>query len=179
VSSPGVINSVTLDASLGLPMDETAAGLLRESPLTRPWEHGRLCSAIVEATFTWRVPGYGSHTTKGERFRGITHTALCGFSWAKGEGRRAKGDRMRVGGGRPLPLEGRHPLRGARVGAQGVRSWAGAPGAVDEVPGGVRPRMTEPDTEQGLASATGARRYLVEAEGDLLAVGHAAPCQAS
>ncbi|MFI5945589.1 hypothetical protein ACIBCB_35830 [Streptomyces uncialis] len=36
-----------------------------------------------EATFTWRVPGYGSHATKDERFRGFTHKALCGFSWAK------------------------------------------------------------------------------------------------
>lgn len=38
-----------------------------------------------EATFTWMVPGYGSHATKDERFRGVTHTALCGFSWAKGD----------------------------------------------------------------------------------------------
>ncbi|MCX5166364.1 hypothetical protein OOK39_45955 [Streptomyces sp. NBC_00264] len=28
------------------------------------------------ATFTWTVPGYGSHATKDERFRGITHRAV-------------------------------------------------------------------------------------------------------
>ncbi|MEU7649229.1 hypothetical protein [Streptomyces huasconensis] len=36
-----------------------------------------------EATFTWMVPGYGSHATKGESFQGVTHKALCGFTWAK------------------------------------------------------------------------------------------------
>ncbi|MFI6530775.1 hypothetical protein, partial [Streptomyces uncialis] len=36
-----------------------------------------------EATFTWNVPGYGSHATKDERFQRFTHTAPCGFSWAK------------------------------------------------------------------------------------------------
>ncbi|MFF2964451.1 hypothetical protein ACFVT1_37475 [Streptomyces sp. NPDC057963] len=35
-----------------------------------------------EATFTWMVPGYGSHAIKDESFRGVTHKALCGFSWA-------------------------------------------------------------------------------------------------
>ncbi|MER5887017.1 hypothetical protein ABT160_24600 [Streptomyces sp. NPDC001941] len=38
-----------------------------------------------EATFTWKVPSYGSHATKDKSFRGITHEALCGFSWAKGD----------------------------------------------------------------------------------------------
>ncbi|MFB6812809.1 hypothetical protein [Streptomyces sp. NPDC056387] len=38
-----------------------------------------------EGTFTWMVPGYGSHATKDESFRGVTHTALCGFSWTKGD----------------------------------------------------------------------------------------------
>ncbi|MFF7258237.1 hypothetical protein [Streptomyces microflavus] len=37
------------------------------------------------ATFTWMVPGYGSHATKGELFRGDTHKALCGFSWMKAD----------------------------------------------------------------------------------------------
>ncbi|WP_245962281.1 hypothetical protein, partial [Streptomyces ardesiacus] len=35
-----------------------------------------------EATFTWLVPGYGSHATKDESFQ-VTHKALCGFSWVK------------------------------------------------------------------------------------------------
>ncbi|WP_326680954.1 hypothetical protein [Streptomyces sp. NBC_01237] len=38
-----------------------------------------------EASFTWAVPGYGSHATKDEGFRGVTHKALCGFSWTKGD----------------------------------------------------------------------------------------------
>ncbi|MCY1649569.1 MULTISPECIES: hypothetical protein [Streptomyces] len=37
-----------------------------------------------ESTLTWMVPGYGSHATKDEFFRGVTHNALCGFRWAKG-----------------------------------------------------------------------------------------------
>lgn len=37
-----------------------------------------------ESTLTWMVPGYGSHATKDESFRGVTHNALCGFRWAKG-----------------------------------------------------------------------------------------------
>ncbi|MEW1725079.1 hypothetical protein [Streptomyces sp. NPDC093109] len=36
----------------------------------------------VGATFTWLVPGYGSHATKDELFP-ITHQSLCGFSWAR------------------------------------------------------------------------------------------------
>lgn len=36
-------------------------------------------------TYTWRVPGYGSHASKNEHLRGITDTALCGFSWAEGD----------------------------------------------------------------------------------------------
>ncbi|WP_406486234.1 hypothetical protein [Streptomyces sp. NBC_01563] len=44
------------------------------------------------ATFTWTVPGYGSHATKDERFRGITHTALCGFSWRKDDRPRRVGE---------------------------------------------------------------------------------------
>ncbi|MFE0358785.1 hypothetical protein ACFW2I_35675 [Streptomyces nigra] len=38
-----------------------------------------------EATFTWMVPGYGSHATKNARSQRVMHTALCGFSWAKGD----------------------------------------------------------------------------------------------
>ncbi|WP_233414888.1 hypothetical protein [Streptomyces sp. N35] len=36
-----------------------------------------------EATFTWNVPGYGSHTTDEEEVHAYANTGLCGFSWAK------------------------------------------------------------------------------------------------
>ncbi|MFF8646386.1 hypothetical protein [Streptomyces sp. NPDC015345] len=62
----------------------TGPGLRMRCTTTEPvydWPQGAPYDG--EATFTWMVPGYGSHATKGESFRGVTHKALCGFTWAK------------------------------------------------------------------------------------------------
>ncbi|MEV7526673.1 hypothetical protein [Streptomyces sp. NPDC091371] len=40
------------------------------------------------ALVTWKIPGYGSHATDNDRRRPM---ALCGFSWAEGEGRIVSG----------------------------------------------------------------------------------------
>ncbi|MEV7114372.1 hypothetical protein [Streptomyces anulatus] len=34
-----------------------------------------------ETTFTWKVPGYGSHASEGDQAE--LYTSLCGFSWAQ------------------------------------------------------------------------------------------------
>ncbi|WP_256257190.1 hypothetical protein [Streptomyces sp. MUSC 14] len=38
-----------------------------------------------EATFTWMVPGYGSHASKDDQVDLYSNTALCGFYWVKGD----------------------------------------------------------------------------------------------
>lgn len=38
-----------------------------------------------EATFTWNVPGYGSHAGKDDQIHPYSNPALCGFSWAQGD----------------------------------------------------------------------------------------------
>ncbi|MEU8509275.1 hypothetical protein AB0C40_32195 [Streptomyces brevispora] len=43
------------------------------------WPHG--AQSDGEETFTWRVPGYGSHASEDEQAE--LYTALCGFSWAR------------------------------------------------------------------------------------------------
>lgn len=38
-----------------------------------------------EATFTWMVPGYGSHASEDDQVSPYSNTALCGFYWVKGD----------------------------------------------------------------------------------------------
>ncbi|CUW33360.1 hypothetical protein [Streptomyces reticuli] len=38
-----------------------------------------------EVTFTWNVPGYGSHASEDDQVQLFSNTALCGFRWAKGD----------------------------------------------------------------------------------------------
>ncbi|MDX3673408.1 hypothetical protein [Streptomyces europaeiscabiei] len=47
------------------------------------WPEGAPYDA--EATFTWNVPGYGSHASEDDQAEPYSNTALCGFSWAKGD----------------------------------------------------------------------------------------------
>lgn len=82
------------------------------------------------ATFTWTVPGYGSHATKDERFRGITHRAVRvqleeGRRAAPGGGTaglsRVAGARSRLVPNGPAAPGDRH--RGSAVPSGWIRPW--------------------------------------------------------